>query len=547
MGKTDPETVQFTGAPAGATLIGSSKHNKGILVQVQDNQEKTGQRIQGEFVLLDAGEGEYAEALSSLVGHQYASASELIDAVRRKPGSEKCTHIVNRNSLKVATETPSQMVTSGNMSQQNWEFPTANIDVEDILSQLIEFLSRLENIHTSQKRRALVQYMGFGHLSNQIDWMGSNIVFVSGLLDLILQEGRAEFLSFLATVAQSGWIGGIEHRAQLKQLQESLASLTTEEWRRELVESRLGRDLVVLPSKPIVSSSGNIGRDYQYQVALSFAGEDRFVARKFAKLLKDNDIRVFYDEYEQADLWGKDLYRHLTKVYKEYSEYCVIFVSENYSHKLWTQHELQQAQARAFLENREFILPIRLDNTEIPGIPETVSYLDINTVPLDQIAQLLMTKLESHSFMRSTVIPNNINVDRETSRISQQERFIPQGKTNINNSVATHVVVLDIDGQEVSESLAFAQIRDVLAKFYPDETGARRVVDDAGLNASNIAFNPRAKDNWHTILQEAQKTNQINALLDIVKREYGNNEGLMQVIDTYRKVLSHQENPDTLL
>ena len=46
----------------------------------------------------------------------------------------------------------------------------------------------------------------------------------------------------------------------------------------------------------------------QYDLCLSFAGEDRdYVEVVAAELLKAG-ATVFYDLYEQADLWGKDLY-----------------------------------------------------------------------------------------------------------------------------------------------------------------------------------------------------------------------------------------------
>lgn len=48
--------------------------------------------------------------------------------------------------------------------------------------------------------------------------------------------------------------------------------------------------------------------NFDYEVAISFAGEDRGVAEQIAGLLKDEGITVFYDKYEEADLWGKDLY-----------------------------------------------------------------------------------------------------------------------------------------------------------------------------------------------------------------------------------------------
>jgi hypothetical protein len=132
---------------------------------------------------------------------------------------------------------------------------------------------------------------------------------------------------------------------------------------------------------------------FKYQVALSFAGQGRSIAQQFAGMLGDRGIAVFYDEYEKANLWGKDLYQHLAKVYKEYSQYWIVFVSRAYTKKTWTRHELQQAQARAFKENREYILPIKLDNTKLPGLPDTIGYLDITHVPLQEIVDVLIQKL----------------------------------------------------------------------------------------------------------------------------------------------------------
>ncbi len=45
-----------------------------------------------------------------------------------------------------------------------------------------------------------------------------------------------------------------------------------------------------------------------YDVVLSFAGENRPVVSQLAAVLDARGIRVFYDEFEQAALWGKDLY-----------------------------------------------------------------------------------------------------------------------------------------------------------------------------------------------------------------------------------------------
>jgi hypothetical protein len=116
--------------------------------------------------------------------------------------------------------------------------------------------------------------------------------------------------------------------------------------------------------------------NYEFDIALSFAGEDRGLAEALASHLKNADVRVFYDRDEQAELWGKDLYQHLQTIYRDKARYCLVFVSQHYIRKRWTGHELKQAQARAFRENREYILPLRLDDTDLPGLNETIGYVD---------------------------------------------------------------------------------------------------------------------------------------------------------------------------
>ncbi|MBU6385842.1 MAG: TIR domain-containing protein [Planctomycetes bacterium] len=134
-----------------------------------------------------------------------------------------------------------------------------------------------------------------------------------------------------------------------------------------------------------------------YDVALSFAGPDRKHAKKLADLIRENGFRVFYDEYEQHRLWGVDLYAHLSDVYKNRAKYCVMFLSIHYAERLWTNHERKAAQARSFRESLEYILPLRLDDTEIPGIHDTVGYLDLRHMAMDDVFQMLKTKLMTSS------------------------------------------------------------------------------------------------------------------------------------------------------
>jgi len=137
---------------------------------------------------------------------------------------------------------------------------------------------------------------------------------------------------------------------------------------------------------------GTRGR-HEYDVCLSFAGEDRAYVERVARDLVKSGCRVFYDQYQMEELWGKDLYTHLDYIYRSAARHCVMFISKHYAKKLWAAHERQSAQARAFRENREYVLPVRFDKTEIPGVRETVGYVDLRSMRPAELATLIKKKV----------------------------------------------------------------------------------------------------------------------------------------------------------
>lgn len=132
---------------------------------------------------------------------------------------------------------------------------------------------------------------------------------------------------------------------------------------------------------------------YPFDIAISFAGEDRAIANQLAEFLQARNIRVFYDFNERANMWGKDLIEHLTDVYENKAQYCLLLISKNYPAKPWTQVERRSAQARAFRQPGEYILPVRLDDTEIPGLLSTIAYLDLRHQSVEEIADQVVIKL----------------------------------------------------------------------------------------------------------------------------------------------------------
>jgi hypothetical protein len=133
---------------------------------------------------------------------------------------------------------------------------------------------------------------------------------------------------------------------------------------------------------------------FDFDVALSFSGADRQWADQIAKALVERQVRVYYDEYEKADQWGKDLVQHLDEIYRKRARYCVILVSSSYAANIWTNHELKSALARSITQNEEYLLPARLDDTSLPGLHPTIAYVPLTShsdvVPL---ADMVLAKI----------------------------------------------------------------------------------------------------------------------------------------------------------
>ncbi len=81
-----------------------------------------------------------------------------------------------------------------------------------------------------------------------------------------------------------------------------------------------------------------------------------------------------------------------TDLYTNQARFAVILVSRHYIQRRWTKLERQAVQARAFKQDSPYLLPLRLDDTELQGLPPTVAYVQWKGDP-GHIADLLAEKL----------------------------------------------------------------------------------------------------------------------------------------------------------
>jgi WD40 repeat protein len=171
---------------------------------------------------------------------------------------------------------------------------------------------------------------------------------------------------------------------------------------KEKIKEKLRREFINAVERlfgPLLEPLGNedkkkVLRNYEFDVALSFAGEQRNYVDKVANILKSKGLGVFYDEFERSHMWGKNLIEYFQQVYYSKSKFCIMFISSDYLRKMWPIHEKRSATARDLEEFGEYILPVIFEDVDVPGLDKYRGYLDARKMKPEDIAKAFLEKLE---------------------------------------------------------------------------------------------------------------------------------------------------------
>lgn len=160
-----------------------------------------------------------------------------------------------------------------------------------------------------------------------------------------------------------------------------------ERLRRAQAAERPRRHSPWRPGAPVSPS-----QEHRFHVFLSFAGEQRDYVKGVADCLMARGYRVFYDAYQRTRMWGGHMTEHFDLALREESRRCVPFISRQYREKDWTRWEWRIALSRA-LEEEGFLLPARFDDTQMPGLPDSVYFMDLRQLTPGEFAAELEAKL----------------------------------------------------------------------------------------------------------------------------------------------------------
>jgi hypothetical protein len=110
-------------------------------------------------------------------------------------------------------------------------------------------------------------------------------------------------------------------------------------------------------------------QDAEYDFAISFAGENRALAREIATQLSYLDAHVFFDEHFEANFLGGAWSTQFERIFGRDSRLVVCLLDKHYREKIWPTFERECFLPR--IPNGE-VIPIFLDDTLFVGIPKDI-------------------------------------------------------------------------------------------------------------------------------------------------------------------------------
>lgn len=134
--------------------------------------------------------------------------------------------------------------------------------------------------------------------------------------------------------------------------------------------------------------------NYPWDVAVSFAGEDRGVVEKFKNMMNAKGYTVFYDFDMQHQLWGTNLRTKLADVYANDAQFMVIFLSNNYPEKDWTSFEFEIGKEAKGKRTEIYLLPVIMDDVHLVGLSMDVGHIDLRRCSVEDVANTLIEKIE---------------------------------------------------------------------------------------------------------------------------------------------------------
>jgi len=135
--------------------------------------------------------------------------------------------------------------------------------------------------------------------------------------------------------------------------------------------------------------------EFEWDFAISFAGENRQLAKSIADLLEVLDCTIFYDSYYESNYLGTAWSQQFKDIFGVKSRFVICLLDKNHSEKIWPTFEREIFAPRI---HEGAVIPVYLDDTSFVGIPKDIVGIDFknsDTSNTDDVTDKIVYKLEN--------------------------------------------------------------------------------------------------------------------------------------------------------
>lgn len=181
----------------------------------------------------------------------------------------------------------------------------------------------------------------------------------------------------------------------------------------------------------------------RFGVALSFPGERRAFVKQIAEQLSKEvgQERVLYDKYYESEFARPDLDTYLQDLYHDESELIVVFLCADYERKEWCGLEWRVVRDLIKQRKTSAIMPLRFDNTEIPGLFSTDGYIQIDERSSREIADLIVQRMRINAGDES---PNDHGDKENSDPVTRDEAVLVEPHGRLRHSTLVRLSICGI-------------------------------------------------------------------------------------------------------
>lgn len=131
---------------------------------------------------------------------------------------------------------------------------------------------------------------------------------------------------------------------------------------------------------------------YRHDLAISFASQQRLLARELANRLTAGGYAIFFDEYATPEIGGRELGCFFGEMFESDARFGLILASRDYRKRMWTNYEREFMISRRIRDN-DYLLVLRCDNARIQGLPSSLGYWAEKDHTPSALANLIATRI----------------------------------------------------------------------------------------------------------------------------------------------------------